>query len=128
MASTNAQLSEKYQQKTDKEHILDNPDTYVGSIENVDACLWVLEDDVAKIREHHMEYIPALYKLFDEGIVNCRDHAIRMAQLIETTEPGGYPVTNIDISIADDGTITMYNDGNGIDVKNIRIINSGFPS
>ena len=25
------------QQKTDKQHILDNPDTYIGSVETVDA-------------------------------------------------------------------------------------------
>ena len=28
-------LGQKYQKKTDREHILDNPDTYIGSIENV---------------------------------------------------------------------------------------------
>ena len=26
-------ITEKYQKKTDKQHILDNPDTYIGSIE-----------------------------------------------------------------------------------------------
>ena len=26
--------------KTDKEHILDNPDTYIGSVENVDHILY----------------------------------------------------------------------------------------
>ena len=25
-----------------------------------------------------INYIPGLYKLFDQGIVNCRDHVIRM--------------------------------------------------
>ena len=29
-------LSKKYQKKTDKEHILSNPDTYIGSVENVE--------------------------------------------------------------------------------------------
>ena len=27
----------KYQKKTDKQHILDNPDTYIGSVEIVEA-------------------------------------------------------------------------------------------
>ena len=36
------ELANKYQQKTDKQHILDNPDTYIGSVEKVDADLWVL--------------------------------------------------------------------------------------
>ena len=31
-------------------------------------------------------------------------------------KPNALPVTHIDFDIADDGTITMTNDGNGIDV------------
>ena len=34
-------LSKKYQQKTDKQHILDNPDTYVGSGLSRICCLSV---------------------------------------------------------------------------------------
>jgi len=115
-SDTDTQLASKYQQKTDKQHILDNPDTYVGSVENVDSDVWLLDAETGKIKSTAVEYIPALYKLFDEGIVNCRDHVIRMAQACANKEDGALPVTNIDISIADDGTITMYNDGNGIDV------------
>jgi DNA topoisomerase-2 len=115
MSKTN--LSKKYQQKTDKQHILDNPDTYVGSVENVDATMWLLDPETSKISEKQIEYIPALYKLFDEGIVNCRDHVIRMAQAHANGEPDIQQVSNIDISISDDGTITMHNDGNGIDVE-----------
>ena len=71
-------LSQKYQKKTDKQHILDNPDTYIGSVENVEQEMFVLEDD--KIVSKNIHYIPGLYKLFDEGIVNCRDHVIRMSK------------------------------------------------
>ena len=42
MNKTDEELSSKYQQKTDKQHILDNPDTYIGSVEKVEADLWVL--------------------------------------------------------------------------------------
>ena len=107
-------LSAKYQQKTDKQHILDNPDTYIGSVENVDANLWIYQDD--KIIEKNIHYIPGLFKLFDEGIVNCRDHVIRMQQYVKDNQPNIIPVSYIDISIDPDGTITMINDGNGIDV------------
>jgi DNA topoisomerase II len=112
----NSDLSNKYQQKTDKQHILDNPDTYVGSVENVDSTMWLLDPETSKIKCKDIMYIPALYKLFDEGIVNCRDHVIRMSQAVENNEPDAIPVSNIDITIAEDGTITMYNDGNGIDI------------
>ena len=109
------ELANKYQQKTDKQHILDNPDTYIGSVEKVEADLWILSA-TNTIVERNMTYIPGLFKLFDEGVVNCRDHVIRMETAIKAGQPNTLPVSYIDISIQDDGTIVMINDGNGIDV------------
>jgi len=106
-------LAQQYQRKTDKQHILDNPDTYIGSIEQVDAPLWVYDETTQKMVLKTIHYIPGLYKLFDEGIVNCRDHVIRMLQ---SQAEDKKLVTYIETAIAEDGTITMSNDGNGIDV------------
>jgi DNA topoisomerase-2 len=117
MSTTNTDLSQKYQKKTDKQHILDNPDTYIGSIEEVDTDAWILSDTNDKIIQKNIRYIPGLYKLFDEGIVNCRDHVIRMKQAVANNAPNATEVSTIDIQIDDDGTITMMNDGNGIDVE-----------
>lgn len=75
-----------------------------------------LKGCISKIELKDIQYIPGLYKLFDEGIVNCRDHVIRQQQAVDDSVDGALPVSNIDISIDDDGTIHMYNDGNGIDV------------
>jgi DNA topoisomerase-2 len=104
----------KYQKLTDKEHILKKPDTYIGSIENTDHEDYIFNDD--KIISKEFQYIPGLYKLFDEGIVNCRDHVIRQAQAVKDNIANALPVTNIEITVDEDGTIHMYNDGNGIDV------------
>jgi DNA topoisomerase-2 len=121
--SENNDLFFDVQQKTDKQHILDNPDTYIGSIESIDADMWIMcEDDDKhtdlpyKIVEKNINYIPGLFKLFDEGIVNCRDHVVRMKSKVDGNVENALPVTHIDISIETDGTITMINDGNGIDV------------
>ena len=116
MDSQDETLANKYQQKTDKQHILDNPDTYIGSVENVDSFVWLLNDSGDKIIERNIHYIPALFKLFDEGIVNCRDHVVRMQQAVAAGTPNAQPVSYIDISVEEDGTIIMVNDGNGIDV------------
>lgn len=111
-AAENA-LAEQYQQKTDRQHILDNPDTYIGSVENVDSTMWVYNDETNRVEFRDIEYIPGLYKLFDEGIVNCRDHVIRMIQsnILEKKF-----VSYIETQIDNDGTITLTNDGNGIDI------------
>ncbi|MGA1049832.1 MAG: hypothetical protein ACO3UU_17655, partial [Minisyncoccia bacterium] len=113
MASSNNELAKQYQRKTDKQHILDNPDTYIGSVENVDSQMWVYDDASDKIVLRDIEYIPGLYKLFDEGIVNCRDHVIRM---IHSPLLDKKFVTYIETNVDENGTITMCNDGNGIDI------------
>jgi DNA topoisomerase-2 len=113
MSSSDSALALQYQQKTDKQHILDNPDTYIGSIENVDASIYVLDEASSRIKLKSVEYNPGLYKLFDEGIVNARDHVVRM---IQSTSVDKKTVSYIDIAISEDGTITIINDGNGIDI------------
>ena len=111
------QLAKEYQKKSDKQHVLDNPDTYIGSVEHVDTTLHVFNNDTNIIVEKQINMIPGLYKLFDEGIVNCRDHAVRLAKKIFDAKLDCLPVTYINIDIDEaDGTITMMNDGNGIDV------------
>ena len=119
--TTNNDITKKYQKKTDKEHVLDNPDTYIGSIEQISSNMYIYDEVNKKIVEKNINFIPGLYKLFDEAIVNCRDHALRMEQLIASTSQAtnevNYPVTHISITIADDGIITLTNDGNGIDVS-----------
>ena len=105
-------LAQQYQKKTDKQHILDNPDTYIGSIENVVQNCYIYDEDDKKIVSKEMNYIPGLYKLFDEGIVNCRDHVVRMDQKIsdEKEDVKHYPVTRIDIEVNDDGSIKANRD------------------
>jgi DNA topoisomerase-2 len=116
MSSQDNELFFDVQQKTDKQHILDNPDTYIGSVETIDADMWIMSEDNNKIVEKNINYIPGLFKLFDEGIVNCRDHVVRMMTKVSSNVENALPVSHIDISIESDGSITMVNDGNGIDV------------
>ena len=107
-------LAKQYQRKTDKEHVLDNPDTYIGSVEKVDADLWVYDNTKNLISLQTVDYIPGLYKLFDEGIVNCRDHVIRM---IQQNSADKRIVSYIKIDVDEKtNTISMTNDGNGIDI------------
>jgi DNA topoisomerase-2 len=113
MSTADSVLALQYQQKTDKQHILDNPDTYIGSIENVDTCIYAFDENLSKITLQTIEYNPGLYKLFDEGIVNARDHVVRM---IQSSSPDKKTVSYINISISEDGVITITNDGNGIDI------------
>jgi DNA topoisomerase-2 len=118
--STSDALANKYQKKSDKQHVLDNPNMYIGPVEQIDSNLWILNETGDKIIEKNILYIPGLFKLFDEGVVNCRDHVIRMEKAIRDGIANSVPTSYIDISISESsdstGTITMVNDGSGIDV------------
>jgi DNA topoisomerase-2 len=110
-------LAKKYQKKTDKQHILDNPDTYTGTMEKTESQTYIFDSN--KIIQKSLTYIPGLFKLFDEAIVNARDHQIRMAQIIQAKNPTkhkNHPVTQISIRIEKSGLIEITNDGNGIDI------------
>jgi DNA topoisomerase-2 len=118
-----ASLATQYQKKTDKEHILDTPDTYIGSIENTNDFMYILKED--KIIQTQIEYNPALFKLFDEGIVNCRDHVIRTQMKKDKGEETEL-VTSINIEISNN-RITMTNNGDGIDVEKHPTYNIWIP-
>ena len=113
---SNNELQNKYQKKSSKQHVLDNPDTYIGSIEKINNKEFIYDESENKIIQKNIDIIPGLYKLFDEGIVNCRDHVIRMLQKIEKNEDNCIPVSNISININNNGVISLINDGNGIDI------------
>lgn len=127
----------KYQKMTDREHILKKPDTYIGTIERAETMEYVMDvsptvdiggdasSDApaaaaaapATLTRRNITYIPGLYKLFDEGMVNMRDHVVRQAQAVADGKPDALPVTTLEVEIDPaDGTIHMTNDGNGIDV------------
>jgi len=113
-AIENAEIAQKYQRKTDKEHVLHNPGMYIGSTDIIESNLWVFDDETNKIVQKSIKYIPAMYKLFDEIIVNARDHVLRIIQLDHVDKKN---VTFIEVAIdKETGLITISNDGNGIDV------------
>jgi len=110
---TTKSLSQKYEKLSDLQHVLQNPDTYVGSVEKVESLTWVYDDNTNRIIRKNMEMIPAFYKIFDEPIVNSRDHVIRVRDSPDLDKKF---VSQISASIENNEKITIYNDGNGIDV------------
>jgi DNA topoisomerase-2 len=137
-------LAQKYQKKTDKQHVLDTPDTYTGSMTTTDYDTFVFVDNAKsnstddntssndnnndKIVEKQVSIVPGLYKIFDEAVVNTRDQTIRMRDLIDKGNADAIPVTEIDISIdMQTGIITLRNNGNGIDIAKHPVENIWIP-
>lgn len=72
--SAGSTIEQIYQKKTPLEHILLRPDTYVGSIEEQDCKLWVWDSEKKAMKFRQVKYVPGLYKIFDEILVNASDN------------------------------------------------------
>lgn len=55
-----------YQRKTQLEHILLRPDTYVGSTEESTELTFVYDAEKAAIVKRNVTFVPGLYKIYDE--------------------------------------------------------------
>lgn len=55
-----------YQRKTQLEHILLRPDTYIGSVEESTETMWVFDEQKEAIVRRQINFVPGLYKIFDE--------------------------------------------------------------
>ena len=105
----------EYSKLKHEEHVLQIPDTYIGSVENNTESIWVLNND--KMKKENITYIPGLYKLYDEVAVNALDQYIRLKHKY-TTDNKINKVTSIEIvAEKNTGKISVKNDGEGISVK-----------
>jgi len=98
-------IEEMYQKKTQLEHILLRPDTYIGSVEKHTQPLWVYEDGAMVNRS--VTYVPGLYKIFDEILVNAADNKQRDPKM---------DALRVEIDV-DGCCISVYNNGDGIPVE-----------
>tara|TARA_B000000557_G_scaffold203230_1_gene168622 strand:- start:1377 stop:4868 length:3492 start_codon:yes stop_codon:yes gene_type:complete len=109
----NSDVLNKYKAHTHKEHIYKIPDTYIGSVEKCSDVGFVVSKNEGHLtmKKETLEYIPGLYKIVDEVIVNAWDQFIRNKGSEKDR------VRNIDINVCkDSGRITIKNTGRGIDI------------
>jgi DNA topoisomerase II len=107
--------SRKYQKHTHHQHILELPDTYVGSTKTNEETRWIYDTSSNKMVWRKLNFNPGLYKIFDEIIVNARDEYVRSITTADMT-----PIKHIDISVnSKDGNtiISVENDGDGITIE-----------
>lgn len=105
--STKKQTIEKtYQKKSQLEHILLRPDTYIGSVEKVSELMWVYDSETDSMVQKQIEYVPGLYKIFDEILVNAADNKQRDKKM---------DCIKVDIN-PEENIISVWNNGQGIPV------------
>jgi DNA topoisomerase-2 len=107
MSKVNASIEEQYKKKSLHEHILDLPDSYIGSIQTDKINLYVYDDHEDRIICKEQEIVLGLYKIFDEILVNAADNTVRdkKCNIIKCY---------VDI---DSGEIQIYNNGSTIPIE-----------
>ncbi|KAK1039843.1 DNA topoisomerase 2, partial [Friedmanniomyces endolithicus] len=75
--------TEQYQKLTQLEHILKRPDTYIGSVERTTEQMWVFNSETEHMENRKVSYVPGLYKIFDEILVNAADNKQRDKNMTE---------------------------------------------
>lgn len=100
-------IEQIYQKKTQLEHILLRPDTYIGSITMQQQYLWVYDKTTQSMVYREINYVPGLYKIFDEILVNAADNFQRDPSM---------RLIKIDI-VPEKNMIRVWNDGRGIPIE-----------
>uniref|UniRef100_A0A0N4ZG69 DNA topoisomerase 2 n=1 Tax=Parastrongyloides trichosuri TaxID=131310 RepID=A0A0N4ZG69_PARTI len=104
---TKPSIEQMYQKKSQLEHILLRPDTYIGSVEYTDKSLmWIYDMNEDKLVQREIAYVPGLYKIFDEILVNAADNKQRDKKM---------NLIKVDIN-KETNTISVFNNGKGIPV------------
>jgi DNA topoisomerase II len=106
LRSPGQNIEKIYQKKTQLEHILLRPDTYIGSVERESEFTWVYDDEEEKMVQRKVSFVPGLYKIFDEILVNAADNKQRDPSMDKLK-------VEIDVTA---GSISVYNNGKGIPV------------
>ncbi|CAL7944561.1 unnamed protein product [Xylocopa violacea] len=95
-----------YQKKSQLEHILLRPDTYIGSVEPVTETMWIYDKEKELMVQKEIKYVPGLYKIFDEILVNAADNKQRDPKM---------DAIKIEIN-QEQNIISVWNNGKGIPV------------
>ena len=76
-------VEEVYQKKTQIEHVLLRPDTYVGSTESVTKDMWVWDSKQERIVNKNISYCPGLFTIFGKLL----SFALRLIGNLTTDAP-----------------------------------------
>ena len=71
-------LSKKYVKMDQIKHVLQRPNMYIGSIELDEYNTWIYDENNNEMKKKKIKFVPGLYKIFDELVVNILDHSKRL--------------------------------------------------
>ena len=103
----------QYKKHTHREHILELPDTYIGSVDTNVESRWIWNAAKECMEWQSVTFCPGFLKIFDEILVNALDHRVRQ---MGRTAADIQLVKHIDVTLSPT-TISVRNDGDGVPVE-----------
>ncbi|KAJ9610748.1 DNA topoisomerase 2 [Cladophialophora chaetospira] len=100
-------VSEQYQKLTQLEHIIKRPDTYIGSVERTEKQMWVYNTEQDSMEFREVSFVPGIFKIFDEILVNAADNKQNDKNMDEV---------RVTIN-RETGEISVWNNGRGIPIE-----------
>lgn len=111
-------VGDKYRQHDLRSHIYELPDTWAGSSELTTIETFIYNPDEKKMVKRDITYVPALYKCFDEVLVNALDQATRLKAEQAAGKKDIHHLKTIKVNVnKETGYIEVYNDGDGIEIE-----------
>ncbi|KAI5306470.1 hypothetical protein KEM56_000756 [Ascosphaera pollenicola] len=99
--------SERFQRLSQLEHIIKRPDTYIGSIERTEKRMWVYNRETEAMEYRDVSFVPGLYKILDEIVVNAADN-----------KQNDQSMDEIRITMdKESGEFSVWNNGRGIPIE-----------
>jgi DNA topoisomerase II len=98
----------KYKRKAPIEHVLLRPEMYVGSMDMMEAKVYVIDEEKKRMELTKLAYVPGLLKLLDEILVNAADSHQR--------DPKACTFIKVSID-REKGSIQVENDGARLPVE-----------
>jgi DNA topoisomerase II len=100
-------IEDIYKKYTHYEHIFNKPGMYIGSVVEDTRVMRVYDHIDGKIINRLIMFVPGLYKIYDEILVNSRDHSIRD----KTCNKIAITIDKVT------GRITIHNTGHGLPIE-----------
>jgi DNA topoisomerase-2 len=110
-------ISKTYVKYDHVTHVKNRPGMYIGSIDedNIETWIYNNELEIKKMEKRKLNYVPGLFKIFDEILVNACDHETRLKS--KNNQENVNYMKNIKVKISKEtGIIEVFNDGDGIDI------------
>lgn len=105
--SSDKAIADNYQKLTQYEHILKNPDMYIGNYNKDTNNMYIYDNELKKIIKKNIEFVPGLEQIFEEVLLNAFDQTVR-----ENTG-----ITCIEVHInKETNEIKISNNGSGIPI------------